>query len=64
MAKYRLANIVYTILTFVTAVLGASIDVYPTAGVEAGKTYTITYSPKDQVSQLHVVEGKVANATV
>lgn len=25
-----------------------AIDDFPTSGVEAGKSYTITYSPKDQ----------------
>ena len=33
-----------------TAVLGVTIDTYPSS-VEAGKSYTITYSPKDQVEQ-------------
>jgi hypothetical protein len=31
-----------------SSALAVTIDTYPTAGVQAGQTYTVTYSPKDQ----------------
>ena len=32
---------------FIAAALAVEINEYPTGGVEAGKTYTVTYSPAD-----------------
>jgi hypothetical protein len=36
-------------VTFAATVLSTTIDIYPTTGVEAGNTYTITHSLKSQV---------------
>jgi len=39
---------VFILLTLITAALAVTIDTHLVSGVEASKTYTITYSPKDQ----------------
>jgi hypothetical protein len=44
----RFFEIVVSGAALVSSAFAVTIDTYPTAGVEAGKSYTITYSPKDQ----------------
>lgn len=43
----------------VAAVLALEINEYPTNGVQAGRTYTITYSPKDDTPTTFILrQGK------
>ncbi|KAF2831671.1 hypothetical protein CC86DRAFT_452656 [Ophiobolus disseminans] len=44
----RFFEVVVSGAALISTAFAATIDTYPTAGVEAGKTYTVTYSPKDQ----------------
>jgi hypothetical protein len=44
----RFFEIVVSGAALISSAFAVTIDTYPTAGVEAGKSYTITYSPKDQ----------------
>jgi hypothetical protein len=44
----RFFEIVVSGAALVSSAFAVTIDTYPTSGVEAGKSYTITYSPKDQ----------------
>jgi hypothetical protein len=43
----RFFEIVVSGAALLSSAFAATIDTFPTAGVEAGKSYTITYSPKD-----------------
>ena len=40
---------------FIAAALALEINEYPTGGVEAGQTYTITYSPADDTPTTFVL---------
>ena len=44
----------------VASALSLTIDTFPTAGVEAGKTYTITYSPKDNTPTTFILRKGVS----
>lgn len=44
----RFFEIVVSGAALISSAFAVTIDTYPTTGVEAGKSYTITYSPKDQ----------------
>jgi hypothetical protein len=44
----RFFEIVVSGAALISSAFAVTIDTYPTSGVEAGKSYTITYSPKDQ----------------
>jgi hypothetical protein len=44
----RFFEIVVSGAALISSAFAATIDTYPTSGVVAGQTYTVTYSPKDQ----------------
>ena len=44
----RFFEIIVSGAALLSTAFAATIDTYPTGGVVAGQTYTITYSPKDQ----------------
>jgi len=43
----RFFEVVVSGAALLSGAFAATIDTYPTGGVQAGQTYTITYSPKD-----------------
>jgi hypothetical protein len=43
----RFFEIVVSGAALLSSAFAATIDTYPSSGVEAGKSYTVTYSPKD-----------------
>jgi hypothetical protein len=53
----RFFEIVVSGAALISSAFAVTIDTYPTAGVEAGKTYTITYSPKDQAATFILRKG-------
>lgn len=57
----RFFEVVLSGAALISAALAVTIDSYPTAGVEAGKTYTITYSPKDQPATFTLRRGLSTN---
>ncbi|KAL5116262.1 hypothetical protein ACEQ8H_005820 [Pleosporales sp. CAS-2024a] len=44
-----------------SSAVAVTIDTYPSSGVEAGKSYTITYSPKDQPATFILRQGLSSN---
>jgi hypothetical protein len=57
----RFFEVVLSGAALISAAFAVTIDTYPTAGVEAGKTYTITYSPKDQPATFILRRGLSTN---
>jgi hypothetical protein len=55
MATCQLLGFLLLTVAFAATALGAFIESYPTAGVEAGKPYTITHRPQNQVCQLYAI---------
>ncbi|KAF1911548.1 Ser-Thr-rich glycosyl-phosphatidyl-inositol-anchored membrane family-domain-containing protein [Ampelomyces quisqualis] len=53
----RFYEIVVAGAGLVSSAFAVTIDTYPNGGVEAGKSYTITYSPKDQPATLILRKG-------
>lgn len=57
----RFFEIVVSGAALVSSALAVTIDTYPTSGVEAGKSYTITYSPKDAPATFVLRKGASGN---
>jgi len=53
----RFFEIVVSGAALISSAFAVTIDTYPTTGVEAGKSYTITYSPKDQPATFTLRKG-------
>jgi hypothetical protein len=53
----RFFEIVVSGAALISSAFAVTIDTYPTGGVEAGKSYTITYSPKDQPATFTLRKG-------
>jgi len=60
-ANMRFFEIVVSGAALVSSALAVTIDTYPTSGVEAGKSYTITYSPKDAPATFVLRKGASGN---
>ncbi|EAT77399.1 hypothetical protein HBI56_210490 [Parastagonospora nodorum] len=57
----RFFEIVVSGAALISSGLAVTIDTYPTSGVEAGKSYTITYSPKDAPATFVLRKGASGN---
>lgn len=59
----RFFEIVVSGAALISSAFAVTIDTYPTSGVEAGKSYTITYSPKDQPATFILRKGLSTDLT-
>jgi hypothetical protein len=57
----RFSQVVISGAALLSSAFAATIDTYPTGGVQAGQTYTITYSPKDVAATFILRRGLSTN---
>lgn len=57
----RFFEVVLSGAALLSAAFAATIDTYPTGGVKAGESYTITYSPKDATATFVLRRGLSTN---
>jgi hypothetical protein len=57
----RFSQVIISGAALLSSAFAATIDTYPTGGVQAGQTYTITYSPKDVAATFILRRGLSTN---